>query len=34
MTPEEACEYLGISLDDELTVEVMEDKYRTKLYEC
>ena len=34
MTPEEACECLGISLDDELTVEVLENKYRTKLYEC
>ena len=34
MTPEEACECLGISLDDDLTVELLENKYRTKLYEC
>ena len=34
MTPEEACEVLGISLDDDLTVEVLENKYRAKLAEC
>ena len=34
MTPEDACEYLGISLDDDLTVEVLENKYRAKLAEC
>ncbi|MBQ7215488.1 MAG: serine protease [Synergistaceae bacterium] len=34
MTPEEACEYLGISLDEDLTVDLLERKYKAKLYEC
>lgn len=33
MTPEEACECLGISLDDVLTVELLERKYNAKLSE-
>ena len=34
MTPEEACGYLGISLDDDLTVELLESRYQAKLSEC
>ena len=34
MTPEEACEYLGISFDDDLTIELLEKKYNAKLVEC
>lgn len=33
MTTEEACECLGISLDDDLTVELLEKKYNAKLSE-
>ena len=34
MTPEEACEYLDISLDDDLTFDMLEKKYKAKLAEC
>ena len=34
MTPEEACECLDISLDEDLTVDVLERKYKAKLAEC
>ena len=34
MTPEEACEYLGISLDGELDINIIERNYTAKLSEC
>ena len=34
MTPEEACEYLGISLDEELDINTIEKNYKAKLSEC